>query len=150
MEILVDTSDALISHPIGLAFVFVAVFYIVSTFISYQTLRHIPGPPLAGFSQLWLAYATSKGDLYRSLQQVIDQYGSPARIGPNMIVFDDPEIYRAAIAPRSPYKRGEWYKGMQLDPRIDNLLSERNEKRHTELRSKMLHAVSSPSLQCLD
>lgn len=66
-----------------------------------------------------------------------------------MIVFNDPEIYRAAMAPRSAYRRGEWYKGMQLDPRIDNLLSERNEKRHMDLRSKMLHAVSSSALTFL-
>ena len=75
----------------------------------------------------------------------MDKYGAPARVGPNMVVYDDPEIYRAASAPRSLYRRGEWYKGMQLDPRIDNLLSERDEKRHTELRSKMLHAVSIPA-----
>ena len=60
-----------------------------------------------------------------------------------MIIYNDPEIYRAVSAPRSVFRRGNWYKGMQLDSRIDNLLSERNEKRHGELRSKMLPAVSA-------
>ena len=142
MRIVADVVDALVGHPF--AFLFIAGFfgYCVATIISHRRLRHVPGPPLASISQLWLAYATSKGDLYRTLQKVVDQYGSPARIAPDMVLFEDPDIYRAALAPRSLYKRGDWYKGMQLDPRIDNLLSERNEKRHTELRSKMLPAVS--------
>src|ERR1700754_697315 len=75
--------------------------------------------------------------------------GSPARIGPNTVVFNDPELYRAALAPRSTFRRGDWYKGMKLDPRINNLLSERDEKRHSELRSKMLHAVcQDPPVVC--
>ena len=60
-----------------------------------------------------------------------------------MIIHNDPELYRAVSAPRSPFRRGNWYKGMQLDPRIENLLSERDERRHSELRSKMLPAVSA-------
>lgn len=68
--------------------------------------------------------------------------GCPARIGPNMIIHDDPEIARFIGAPRSPFRRGHWYSGMKFDPRIDNLLSERDEKRHNELRAKMMPGVS--------
>lgn len=64
--------------------------------------------------------------------------GSPARVGPNMIIHCDPEIIRAISAPRSGFRRGHWYAGMQFDPRINNLLSERDENRHNELRAKML------------
>jgi hypothetical protein len=59
-----------------------------------------------------------------------------------MILTDDPVLQRHMNAPRSPFRRGHWYKGMKLDPRIDNLLSERDEVRHTELRAKLMPGVS--------
>jgi hypothetical protein len=58
-----------------------------------------------------------------------------------MIIHHDPEIARFIAAPRSPFRRGHWYKGMKFDPRIDNLLSERDERRHAELRAKMMPGV---------
>jgi len=59
-----------------------------------------------------------------------------------MIMTEDPAIVRYMNAPRSPFRRGHWYKGMQLDPRINNLLSETDEVRHTELRAKVMPGVS--------
>ena len=59
-----------------------------------------------------------------------------------MILTDDPVIQRHMNAPRSPFRRGHWYKGMKLDPRVDNLLSERDEVRHTELRAKLMSGVN--------
>lgn len=54
-----------------------------------------------------------------------------------MIIHADPEIVRYIASPRSGFRRGHWYAGMQFDPRINNLLSERDETRHAELRAKM-------------
>ena len=68
--------------------------------------------------------------------------GTTIRVGPNMIMTEDPAIVRYMNAPRSPFRRGHWYKGMQLDPRINNLLSETDEVRHTELRAKVMPGVS--------
>lgn len=53
-------------------------------------------------------------------------------------------------APRSPFKRGHWYKGMKFDPRIDNLLSERDEKRHTELRAKLMPGYTAKEVPKLE
>ena len=63
------------------------------------------------------------------------------RIAPNMVIQDDAEFYRASNAPRSPIRRGHWYLGMKFDSRLDNVLSERDEKRHAELRAKMMPGV---------
>jgi cytochrome P450 len=61
-----------------------------------------------------------------------------------MILTDDPDIIRYMTAPRSRFRRGHWYRGMGLDPRINNTLSEQDEKRHNELRAKLLPGVSLP------
>ena len=60
-----------------------------------------------------------------------------------MMLTDDPEIIRAMTAPRSPFRRGHWYKGMGIDARINNTLSEQDERRHAELRAKLLPGVSA-------
>lgn len=59
-----------------------------------------------------------------------------------MLVTDDPELLRHMSAPRSKWTRGGWYDGVKLDPRMNNILSERDEKRHAEMRSMMIGAVS--------
>lgn len=47
---------------------------------------------------------------------------------------------------RSTYSRAAWYDGMRLDPRVNNVISERNDKRHNALRAKMASGVSQITL----
>jgi hypothetical protein len=42
---------------------------------------------------------------------------------------------------RSTYSRAEWYDAMKFDPRINNTISENNEKKHNDLRYKLSHGV---------
>jgi hypothetical protein len=42
---------------------------------------------------------------------------------------------------RTQYKRSDWYIAMRLDPTRDNVLSERNDEKHNELRAKMAAGV---------
>lgn len=67
--------------------------------------------------------------------------GSFARIGPNLLVTDDVAFLRRMSAPRSLYTRGEWYDGVKLDPDVNNVISERNEQRHAEIRAKLANGV---------
>ena len=39
-----------------------------------------------------------------------------------------------------------WYEGMKLDPRVNHVLSERNEMRHNDLRAKLIAGVFCVSL----
>ncbi|KEF62777.1 uncharacterized protein A1O9_00750 [Exophiala aquamarina CBS 119918] len=63
---------------------------------------------------------------------------SSARIGPNLLVTDDSELLRHLSAPRSKWARGGWYGGVKFDPRMNNILSERDEKKHAEMRDKLI------------
>ena len=67
--------------------------------------------------------------------------GSLARIGPKKIVTDDPVIWMHMSAPRTTFRKGTWYDSMTLNPRVKNSLSERDEKAHGVLRSKMIRGV---------
>lgn len=67
--------------------------------------------------------------------------GTLARIGPNTLVTSDPAVLKRMLGVRTPYKRSDWYDGMRLDPSRDNVLSERNDEKHNELRAKMAAGV---------
>lgn len=45
---------------------------------------------------------------------------------------------------RTSYKRSNWYDGMRLDPKKDNVLSTRNDEIHNKLRTKMAAGVKFP------
>lgn len=74
---------------------------------------------------------------------VLINSGSLARIGPNTLVTSDPEQMRKMLGVRTQYKRSDWYVAMRLDPSRDNVLSERNDEKHNELRAKMAAGVKS-------
>lgn len=67
-----------------------------------------------------------------------------------MIIHADPEIVRHVASPRSGFRRGHWYSAMQFDPRIDNLLSERDETRHAALRAKMAPGYTGKGAQTIE
>lgn len=73
---------------------------------------------------------------------LIGRQGPLVRIGPNHLVTDDPEVLKRMSAVRSPYRRSIWYEGMQLEPGYFNVISERDEERHNDLRAKMAAGVS--------
>lgn len=104
---------------------------------SYRRLSHIPGPCLAAFSRLWLLKGHLGTRIHLDYYEANLKYGPLVRVGPNHIVTSDPELIRRINAPRSPYRRGKWYVGARLTPRVDNVFSERQEDKHDELRKKL-------------
>jgi hypothetical protein len=68
--------------------------------------------------------------------------GPIARIAPNTLVTSEVELLRRMSAARSPYTRADWYDGLRLDPKINSVISERNDKLHNALRAKISVGVS--------
>jgi hypothetical protein len=64
-------------------------------------------------------------------------------------VTDDADLLRLMSGARSPYSRAEWYDGMRLDPRVNNVISERNDKHHNALRAKLAAGVRRTFLSYL-
>ncbi|KAF2008622.1 cytochrome P450 [Aaosphaeria arxii CBS 175.79] len=110
---------------------------LVKVVVQWYRLSHIPGPFWAAFSKGWMVRESLKGRQPAAIKDVTDRYGSLARIGPNELVTDDPEVLRRMMAVRSAYTRGPWYNAMRFDPGRDNLFSMRDEVAHTKLRNKM-------------
>lgn len=105
---------------------------------SYRRLSHIPGPPLATISRLWVLQSLLGPRNHLNLFKASLKYGSLARIGPKHLLTSDPELIRRMNAPRSAYRRAQWYTAGRVKPGVDNVFSERREDKHDELRKKMM------------
>ena len=59
---------------------------------NYWRLRHIPGPILAKFSDLWRLYAVWRGDAEITYFKLHEQYGDIVRVGPNCVSISKPDV----------------------------------------------------------
>ncbi|KXJ85669.1 cytochrome P450 [Microdochium bolleyi] len=105
---------------------------------SWYRLRHIPGPPLAPFSYLWLLRNTTlSGRQAATINAINETYGPLARIGPNSVLTNDPEVVRRMNAARSTYVRSDWYRALSMDPYYESLSSIRDTKAHDKMKAKL-------------
>ncbi|KAK1760102.1 cytochrome P450 [Echria macrotheca] len=116
--------------------------YIGYSIASWYRLSHVPGPFWPSVSKFWMVRTALQGRQPEAFQEVSRKYGTLARVGPNELITDDPEVLRKMMAVRSPYTRGPWYNAMRFDPERDNLFSMRDEDAHTKLRLKMAFGYS--------
>ena len=144
---------------LGLIFALVKCVY-----TRFLHLRQIPGPSLAAWSRWWLIRAYASQDSAYRLIDVNQRYGrsfpSPredsltqlpragplARIGPNHILTDDPDIQIRVLETRSPYLRGPWFDSLRFDPHFASIASERDMKKHDKLRKTVAAGVSKVPL----
>jgi len=118
------------------------IVYGISWFRSYRRLSHIPGPPGWGLSVLpWMKLHT-RADPMDQISLLSEKYGPLVRVAPNTVITSDPETLRRMSAPRSPYRRSNFYYAMRLNPGKDHIFSTMDEAAHDELRKKMTAGYS--------
>ncbi|KAI1177650.1 cytochrome P450 [Nemania sp. FL0916] len=124
---------------IALAVMFAAfIWYTVSSITAYNRLRHIPGPFLASFSDIWGFWIMTTSHNAR-----MNIYGNVMRIGPRSVLTDNPEALMKRNSTPSKYHRGDWYHSLRMDWRSDNVLSELDTVKHDRRKAKLMSAFSS-------
>jgi cytochrome P450 len=83
-----------------------------------------------------------QGAIYDKFGELNRQHGPLVRIGPKTLLVSDPDVLRRMSAARSPYTRSDWYIAMRLNPGQDNVLAQRNEEKHDDLRRRMVAGYS--------
>jgi benzoate 4-monooxygenase len=73
-------------------------YYIVPYFTTYKGLRNIPGPRLARFSNVWLAFGARRGKKFAWVHWAHEQYGPIVRVGYNHVSIAEPEGLHAVYA----------------------------------------------------
>ena len=71
----------------------IVLFYAVPYFTANTALKHIPGPFVAKFSNLWLLLQARQGKRYESVNEAHAKYGKLVRLQPDHIsIADDSAI----------------------------------------------------------
>ncbi|ROW01244.1 hypothetical protein VMCG_05973 [Cytospora schulzeri] len=122
--------------------VLLAGWYIISSFLTWQRLRHIPGPFLASLTYLWngrISYIGKVDGVYRTFE---DKYGKLVRVGPEELITSDPELIRKMGASKSDYSRGLWYDGGRFNPYHPAMISILDTQKHDDLKAKVAPGYS--------
>ncbi|KAK4171941.1 putative cytochrome P450 E-class, group I [Triangularia setosa] len=140
----------MISLPLTLSLLALLFTYLIISHTScYLRLAHIPGPPAAKITTLWLAYHQSTGSLARHLSCLSKRYGPLYRIAPDWVITSDPAAIRQVWSARGPWYRGEWYDMFRFDQPVRTILSERDNYRHAALKAKLLPGYSGKDVDNL-
>ncbi|KAH9818961.1 Cytochrome-P450, partial [Teratosphaeria destructans] len=140
-----------IMGPLVLPLALLLLSYIaIGTIVNHRRLRQFKGPPLAGLSRAWMFWKATKSTLYQAEIDGIKRYGSPCRIGPDLLITDDPDVVRHLNAPGSKWSRSSWYDGVRMDPRQDTVFSTRDEKLHADLKGKEVGAYYGRDIDTLE
>lgn len=123
------------------ALVLLLLYIPLSAYFNHRKLRQFPGPALAGYSRLWIFYQSLRARFAKAEIEALRTYGSPCRVGPDLLVTDDPDVVRHLSAAGSKWTRSGWYEGVRLDPRHESVFSTRDEGLHAELKAKESGAV---------
>lgn len=138
------------SWLLSLLFSCLVLWYFISSTISWYRLRNIPGPFLAKFSYLWLGSVAFSGKQHETYQRVAEQYGSLVRVGPNVLLTDDPELVRKMSHVKGSYPRGPAAQGTRFNPYHENMFMVRDPGIHDRIKAKLVPAYSgrdTPNLE---
>lgn len=140
-------TDSLDLLPLAAA---AAVILTATFFIRrYLRLRHIPGPFLASFSDLWLANKYWTGTQYRTLiQELHAKYGPVVRWGPTRVSFASPASIQEIYLNKPVFPKAEAYSPLTLfsnGKEIPSILAIRDEKRVSTIKRHMTGGFSQAS-----
>ncbi|KAI8297524.1 hypothetical protein K4K61_012773 [Colletotrichum sp. SAR11_59] len=99
------------------------LWWLFSTVKQYLRLRHFRGPPLAAFSKLWHLKTVWGPKAHLDFYDVVKKYGNLARVGPNDLIMEDPELVKRVLGARSTYRRADCKHVQDFEKKLDNNLS---------------------------
>ncbi|KAI4268747.1 MAG: hypothetical protein LQ337_007678 [Flavoplaca oasis] len=120
------------------------IFYLWP-YIQNRSLRSVPGPPLARFSNLWLLYHTRRGRRYLAVDAAHKKYGPLVRIQPDHVSVADPDAIPVVYSSTG----GGWIKSHYYDAFVSisrALFSTRNRADYTRKRKVLSHTFNAKSV----
>jgi hypothetical protein len=112
------------------------IYLIFSYVAAWHRLRRFKGPFSGALSYFFIMKTTTSGRMWEVYQDLNKKYGPLARIGPNDLITDDPDIIYRMSAARSTYRRSGWYGAMKLNPYEDSMFSLRDTMAHDKLKHR--------------
>ncbi|KAG8630085.1 hypothetical protein KVT40_001704 [Elsinoe batatas] len=116
----------------------VLVAFTLSSLINYVTspLRGIPGPFLAGFTNVYRLIVVLRGNADKTHRQLHEKYGEYLRLGPNHVSISDLKMIGVIYDSKGQYRKSDFYavadfvRGSEV---VCTGFSTRDEKQHLEI-----------------
>ncbi|KAF5493984.1 Cytochrome P450 monooxygenase BOT4 [Colletotrichum fructicola] len=117
----------------------------------FHPLRKFPGPTSASFSNILYSWNFMRGrQPYRQLE-LHEKYAGPVvRVAPNELSFSTSSSWRDIYGPRKgvePFVKSEFYDGGNFAAESLSIVSERDPRKHAEMRRYLSSAFSDRSLK---
>ncbi|GAB1319333.1 hypothetical protein MFIFM68171_09543 [Madurella fahalii] len=138
------------SQPFLAAIGFAVAVYIAHSCLTYARLRHFPGPKLARWTRIPLVLWHLSGRVHLKLQEISETHGPLALVAPGVLLTSDSELMRRMAAPRSRYKRSNWYMAFRFNPDKDHIGSHRDNEVHAQLKLKIAPGYSGREIVDLE
>ncbi|KAI0018755.1 BcABA1, cytochrome P450 monooxygenase [Xylariomycetidae sp. FL0641] len=126
----------------ALAGIILTGYYLVTAFSAWYRFRHIPGPFLASFSWLWMAYIQYTGKQYEAYKTLAKKHGPLFQVAPGHIVTSDIATIQKTAAVGSDYLKDVWYSSVRIDPHVQTMFSLTDTKEHQAMKSKLTRGYS--------
>lgn len=137
----VESSMASVIWPttssVGIFLSAAAVYFLFSAIYTWSRLRRVPGPFFASFSYWWALSAVTSGQepwIYTSLAK---KYGHLVRVGPRLLLTDDPDVLRRMSGIRSAYNKDDSYLGAIRHPDYHTMFSTLDASAHDAIKAKL-------------
>ncbi|ROW02925.1 hypothetical protein VSDG_01713 [Cytospora chrysosperma] len=111
------------AHTVATAAAVFFTYYVASTAYAWYRLRKVPGPFLAGLSYLWTLSVAASGKDAWIYDELAKKYGHLIRVGPGLILTDDPNVLRRISGVRSTYAKDAFYRASLKHPDHDTMFS---------------------------
>lgn len=112
-------------------------YFVASTAYSWYRLRKVPGPFLAGLSYLWTLSVTISGQDAWTYNELAKKYGHLIRVGPGLVLTDDPEVLRRISGVRSTYAKAGFYRASLKHPDHDTMFSMMSIPEHDRRKAQL-------------
>jgi benzoate 4-monooxygenase len=122
----------------------VPVLYYVLPYLQFASIRDVPGPFLARFSNMWLLLQCRQGHRYKSVDEAHQKYGKFVRIQPNHVSIADPEAIQQVYGHGNGFLKSEYYDVFVSIQR--GLFNTRDRNEHTRKRKAVSHTFSAKSV----
>ncbi|KAI8633571.1 cytochrome p450 benzoate 4-monooxygenase [Xylariaceae sp. FL1651] len=115
-------------------------YWVVPYFTTYRHLRHLPGPFVAKFSNIWLALGARNGQKYAWVHAAHQKYGKVVRVGFNHVSIATGEGLRTVYAHGNGFLKDTFYEAFVSG--VPGVFNVRHRGEHTRKRKIVAHAFS--------
>ncbi|KIN06832.1 hypothetical protein OIDMADRAFT_111123 [Oidiodendron maius Zn] len=122
----------------------ILLFYLIPYLTSNTSIRDIPGPFAAKFTNLWLLVQARRGERYKSVDEAHKKYGKLVRIQPNHVSIADSSAIPLIYGHGNGFLKSDYYDVFVSIRR--GLFNTRDRTEHTRKRKTISHTFSTKSV----